>query len=98
MRESIVKNIQSPILNIFAFPFPYGEDTFNVVFKIVKEISENSTSKVEHIKFEKGGHHFHMLEPEECSQLVLKFLDENVKKNLDHLQQNNIVDLFNPKL
>jgi hypothetical protein len=40
-----------------------------------------------------------MIEPEECSQLVLKFLDEILKTNENEQQeQNHIIGLINPKL
>lgn len=79
LKSSIIKNIKCPILHIYAYPYPYGEQTFNFVNKLLTDIEENSKSSVDLVKFE-GTHHFHMINPTGTAQIVLEFLKK--EKNL----------------
>ncbi len=81
---------------MFAYPYPYGTNTFNTVTKIVQDIADNSKSNLEHVKFEKGGHHFHMLESEQSSKVILKFLDSNLNNSNNFNNYNT--NLITPKL
>ena len=74
LRDSMVKYIKFPILHIYAYPYPYGEITFNYVNNLLNEIKASSNKTVEMVKFE-GSHHFHMINPDKTSEIVLKFLE-----------------------
>jgi hypothetical protein len=73
LRESIVKNVKLPIYHIYAFPYPYGETTFDTINDLLNEIKRSSNCFLEIVKFE-GSHHFHMLNPARTAKLVAQFL------------------------
>ena len=83
LRESIVKNVKLPICHVYAFPYPYGEITFNTVNELLNDIRRDSSFSLEMIKFE-GSHHFHMLNPAQTAEIVAKFL----KKQKSSLKSN----------
>ena len=77
--HSLWDHFDIPIAFIYATPPPYGEVLFDQIKQMVDHLKENSKATVDFIPIE-GTHHFHMLKPEETSQLVLKFLNEKVNK------------------
>ena len=73
-RELSIKNIKSPILLVYAFPYAYGEAVFDTVSCFLDQVKAEHDSIVHKVKFE-GTHHFHMMKPAECSIAILNFLD-----------------------
>lgn len=76
--DCLFKTINSPICLIYATPPPFGQPLFDQIMKIMNEIKKNSKSVVELIPIE-GTHHFHMLKPKETADIILNFLDTQVK-------------------
>ena len=76
MRESIVKNINSPILHVYAHPYAYGEITFNFVSDLIESIRVNSKNRTELVKMDNVTHHFHMIHPHAVSKFILGFLEK----------------------
>ena len=81
MRECIGKNVNTPILHIYVYPYAYGEKTFSFVVEMLEAIRASSRKKLEHIQFdESDSHHFHMRRPSSVAKLILRFLNEEHAK------------------
>ena len=77
-KNCIIKNVNTNILHLYAFPYPYGENVFNFVNDLLEKNKENSRKSLEVIRFEgSSSHHFHMIEPQRVANVVVKFLDEH---------------------
>lgn len=85
--KALFENLKCPILLIYAVPAPYGDFTFQKVMEMMSEIKEKSESSVEMVSIE-STHHFHMLKPDETSQIALKFLKE---KYVDMVETSSVV-------
>lgn len=80
-KECIVKNVNTNMLHIYAFPYAFGEKVFNVVSDVLETNNVISRKHFETIKFEGcSSHHFHMIEPQMVADLVLNFLEKQSSK------------------
>lgn len=79
--ESLFENLENPVILIYATPPAYGEKIYNQVMHIMNQIKKNSKAEVELVPLE-GTHHFHMLNPVETSEIVLRFLKHKVRNIL----------------
>lgn len=84
--ESLFENLENPVMLLYATPPAFGEKLCNQVMHIMNQIKKNSKSEVELIPFE-GTHHFHMVNPEEASKIILEFL----KRKLVYLVETTSV-------
>lgn len=76
-KNCIIKNVNTNILHLYAFPYPYGENVFNFLNDLLEKKMESSRKSLEVIRFEgSSSHHFHMIEPQRVANVVVKFLDE----------------------
>ena len=71
--EPLFNNLSSPVLLMYATPAPFGEKLFQQIMHIMGEIEKSSKSTVELVPVD-GTHHFHMLDPQQTSEIILKFL------------------------
>lgn len=71
----ICRFLRAPGLIIHAIPASYGDQSLVDTLKIIDEINEKSKTHIEKQTFN-GTHHFHMINPKETSERVLKFLDK----------------------
>lgn len=72
---NIKTTLKAPMLQIYAHPPSYGDFAFECTNQRIRDINENSKTKIELVKFD-GTHHFHMIHPAETAKIVLKFLDK----------------------
>ncbi|RNA00232.1 putative serine hydrolase [Brachionus plicatilis] len=70
----IIKGIDVPWLMIHADPPAYGERPATTTMNFMKQIEKNSKTSIQYEVF-KGTHHFHMIQPKETAEIILKFID-----------------------
>jgi len=81
LRDCIVKNVNTNILHLYAYPYAFGENVFKLVSDVLEKNNVTSGKHLEVIKFEgSSSHHFHMIEPQPVANLILKFLDKQNSK------------------
>ena len=76
----MLKGIDIPWLMIHADPPAYGERPAKTTMDFLKKIEATSKTSIQFEIF-KGTHHFHMIQPKETAEIVLKFIDK-IKVNI----------------
>jgi hypothetical protein len=79
MSKTFNENIKCPLMYVYAWPPAYGDNYFNGTMDFFTTLKNNKKNgHLEIVKFE-GSHHFHMIEPEKTSLVILNFLEPTAK-------------------
>lgn len=79
MSKRFHENIKCSILYVYAWPPAYGDTLYNGTMDFFTNLKKNKiTGNVEIVKIE-GSHHFHMIEPEEVTSIIVDFLTSCTK-------------------
>ncbi len=80
MSKTLHENITNPIQYIYAWPPSYGEPNYRSSVEFFTTLKRNKPGNdVDIMKFE-GSHHFHMIDPEKTSSIIIKFLKDKLEK------------------
>lgn len=80
MSTTFNETIKCQVLYIYAWPPSYGERYYEGTMEFISKMKEHDKNSIESIKFD-GTHHFHMIEPDKTSKIILNYLNNKLKQN-----------------